>query len=274
MPNDGGHLLLSDDEKRELLAQEPRAEKWIRPFVGADEFINRIPRWCLWLVDCPAAELKAMPAVAERVAAVRRLRAASRRPTTRELAATPMLFGEIRQPSSHYLLIPRVSSERRRFIPIGFFGPQTIASDATLIVPDATPYHFGILASTMHNAWVRYTCGRLESRYRYSAQIVYNNFPWPTRPTEKQRAQVEAAAQEVLAAREAEFERDPATTLATLYDPDLMPPALAKAHRELDRAVDAAYAADAQALGLKTKWATDGERVAFLFALYQKLAGA
>jgi len=274
MPNDGGHLLLSDEDKRELLRSEPRAKKWIRPLLGADEFLNRIPRWCLWLVDCPAAELKAMPAVAERVAAVRRLRAASSRPTTRELAATPMLFGEIRQPSGHYLLIPRVSSERRRFIPIGFFGPQTIASDATLIVPDATPYHFGILASTMHNAWVRYTCGRLESRYRYSAQIVYNNFPWPTRPTEKQRAQVEAAAQEVLAAREAEFDRDPATTLATLYDPDLMPPALAKAHRELDRAVDAAYAADAQALGMKTKWATDGERVAFLFALYQKLAGA
>jgi hypothetical protein len=133
--------------------------------------------------------------------------------------------------------------------------------------------HFGILTSTMHNAWIRAVAGRLESRFQYSSGIVYNNFPWPTRPTEKQRAQVEAAAQEVLAAREAEFERDPATTLATLYDPDLMPPALAKAHRELDRAVDAAYAADAQALGLKTKWATDGERIAFLFALYRKLAG-
>ncbi|MEW5783007.1 MAG: class I SAM-dependent DNA methyltransferase [Pseudomonadota bacterium] len=271
MPNDGGHLLLSDDEKRELLRIEPRARKWLRPFVGAEEFINRIPRWCLWLVDCPAAELKSLPAVAARVAAVRQLRAASPRATTRELAATPTLFGEIRQPQSRYLLIPRVSSERRRFIPIGFLKANTIASDSVLIVPDATLYHFGILTSTLHNAWIRYVAGRLKSDYRYSAQIVYNNFPWPTAPTEKQRAAIEAAAQDVLDVREAEFKRDEAATLATLYDPDLMPPALVRAHRELDRAVDAAYAADAKALGLKTKWAQDGERVAFLFALYQRL---
>jgi len=271
MPNDGGNLLLSDDEKRELLRIEPQAAKWIRPFIGADEFINRIPRWCLWLVDCPAAELKAMPAVADRVAAVRQLRAASSRETTRDLAATPTLFGEIRQPTGHYLLIPSVSSERRQFIPIGFMDAATIASNLVLVVPDATPYHFGILTSTMHNAWVRYVSGRLESRYRYSAQIVYNNFPWPTAPTEKQVAALEVAAQAVLDARAAEFARDAATTLATLYDPDLMPPALVKAHRELDRAVDAAYAADAKVLDTKPKWNTDGERVAFLFALYAKL---
>ncbi|MBS3936174.1 MAG: class I SAM-dependent DNA methyltransferase [Sulfuritalea sp.] len=271
MPNDGGNLLLSDAEKRELLRTEPAAEKWIRPFMGADEFINRVPRWCLWLVDCPAAELKAMSAVAARVTAVKQLRAASSRPTTRELAATPSLFGEIRQPGGPYLLIPSVSSERRRFIPIGFLGADTIASNATLIVPDATPFHFGILTSTMHNSWVRYVAGRLESRYRYSAQIVYNNFPWPTAPTEKQTADIAAYAQAVLDARAAEFARDAATTLATLYDPDLMPPTLVKAHRELDRAVDAAYAASAHALGVKAKWATDGERVAFLFALYQRL---
>lgn len=139
------------------------------------------------------------------------------------------------------------------------------------MIAGATPYHFGVLTSTMHNAWVRYVAGRLESRYRYSAQIVYNNFPWPTAPMEKQIAAIESAAQTVLNARETEFKRDTATTLATLYDPDLMPPALVKAHRELDRAVDAAYAADAKALGLKAKWGTDGERVAFLFALYEKL---
>lgn len=271
MPNDGGNLLLSDAEKRELLRAEPAAKKWIRPFVGADEFINRVPRWCLWLVDCPAAELKAMSAVAARVTAVKQLRAASSRPTTRELAATPSLFGEIRQPGGPYLLIPSVSSERRRFIPIGFLGADTIASNATLIVPDATPFHFGILASTMHNAWIRYVAGRLESRYRYSAQIVYNNFPWPTAPTEKQTTDIAAYAQAVLDARDAEFGRDAATTLATLYDPDLMPPALVKAHRDLDRAVDAAYAASAHAVDVKAKWATDGERVAFLFALYQRL---
>lgn len=271
MPNDGGNLLLSDDEKRALLRVEPQAKKWIRPFMGADEFINRIPRWCLWLVDCPAAELKAMPLVAERVAAVKKLRAASNRETTRELAATPSLFGEIRQPQGSYILVPRHSSERRRFVPIGFLGTGVIAGDSNLVIPDATPFHFGVLTSTMHNAWIRYVAGRLESRYRYSAQIVYNNYPWPTAATEKQVADVESAAQAVLDARAAEFDRDAATTLATLYDPDLMPPALVKAHRELDRAVDAAYAADAKALGLKAKWATDGARVAFLFALYQRL---
>jgi hypothetical protein len=271
MPNDGGNLLLSDDEKRELLRVEPQAAKWIRPFIGADEFINRIPRWCLWLVDCPAAELKALPAVAERVAAVRQLRADSSRETTRELAATPTLFGEIRQPQNAYLLIPAHSSERRQFIPIGFLETKQIANNSCLVVPDATPFHFGILTSTMHNAWIRYVAGRLESRYRYSAQIVYNNFPWPTAPTEKQSTAIEAAAQAVLDARVAEFTRDAATTLATLYDPDLMPPALTKAHRELDRAVDVAYATDAKTLGLKAKWATDGERVAFLFTLYQRL---
>ena len=271
MPNDGGNLLLSDDEKRELLHAEPAAKKWIRPFMGADEFINRVPRWCLWLADCPAAELKAMPLVAERVAAVKKLRAASSRTTTRELASTPSLFGEIRQPQGRYLLIPSVSSERRGFVPIGFPDAKTIASNATLIVPDANPYHFGVLTSTMHNAWVRYVAGRLESRYRYSAQIVYNNYPWPTAATEKQTTDISACAQAVLDARTAEFARDAATTLATLYDPDLMPPALVEAHRELDCAVDAAYAADAKSLGLKAKWATDGERVAFLFALYQRL---
>lgn len=271
MPNDGGNLLLSDEEKAELWRIEPQAAKWIRPFIGADEFINRIPRWCLWLVDCPAAEIKALPAVAERVAAVRKLRADSSRETTRELASTPTLFGEIRQPSGSYLLIPSVSSERRRFIPIGFMDAATIASNLVLVVPDATHYHFGILTSTMHNAWVRHVAGRLESRYRYSAQIVYNNFPWPSAPTEKQTADLEAAAQVILDARAAEFARDEATTLATLYDPDLMPPALVKAHQALDRAVDAAYAADAREPGFKGKWTSDRERVAFLFALYQRV---
>lgn len=156
-------------------------------------------------------------------------------------------------------------------VPIGFMDPDTIGSNLVLLVPDATPAHFGVPTSTMHNAWIRYVAGRLESRYRYSAQIVYNNFPWPTAPTEKQVADIEAAAQAVLDARAAEFARDAATTLATLYDPDLMPPAMTRAHQALDRAVDAAYAADAKALGFKGKWGGDGERVAFLFALYERL---
>jgi len=270
-PTDGGNLLLSDDEKQQLLAREPRAKKWLRPFVGADEFINGVWRWCLWLNDCSAAEIKAMPLVAERVAAVRSMRLASRKLFTQERAATPSLFGEIRQPQGNYLLVPSVSSERRRYIPVGFMDANIIASNLVLVIPDATPYHFGVLTSTMHNAWMRTVAGRLKSDYRYSAQIVYNNFPWPTAPTAKHSADIAAAAQAVLDARDAEFRRDAATTLATLYDPDLMPPALVKAHQSLDRAVDAAYAAGAKALKLATRWHTDSERVAFLFALYERL---
>jgi hypothetical protein len=167
--------------------------------------------------------------------------------------------------------VPAHSSERRQFIPIGFLETTQIANNSCLIVPNASLYHFSVLTSTMHNAWVRYVAGRLESRYRYSAQIVYNNFPWPTAPTDKQTTDVEVAALSVLDARAAEFKADEATTLATLYDPDLMPPALVRAHQVLDRAIDTAYAADAKVLGFKSKWSSDRERVAFLFALYQRL---
>lgn len=258
MPNDGGHLLLSEAERTELIASEPAAAQWLRPFRGSDEFINNVPRWCLWLVDCPPQTLRSMPLVAERVAQVKRHRLASMRETTRKLAATPSLFGEIRQPDRTYLLVPSVSSERRQFIPIGFMEGKTIASNLVFVVPNADSYHFGVLSSAMHNAWVRYTCGRLESRYRYSAAIVYNNFPWPESPSDKQRAGTEAAAQNVLDAR-AQF---PDASLADLYDPLSMPPALVKAHQALDRAVDAAYGQKA--------FKTDAERVAFLFTLYQK----
>lgn len=267
MPNDGGHLLLSDDEKAELLRAESIAAKWVRPFLGADEFLNNIPRWCLWLVECAPGELKRMPEVMKRVEGVRQHRSGSKRATTKELANTPTLFGEIRQPSGTYLLIPSVSSERRRFIPVGFMNPDTVASNLVLVVPGASAYHFGVLSSTMHNAWVRYVAGRLESRYRYSNQIVYNNFPWSDESDDEHRAEVERAAQCVLDARETEFKRDPAISLATLYNPDLMPPALVKAHQALDRAVDAAYVPD----GGKRKWASDAERVAFLFRRYREL---
>lgn len=195
MPNDGGFLLLDDAEKLELISKEPLAEKWIKPFLGAEEFINKQNRWCLWLVDCQPGELKAMPLVQKRVETVRETRAKSTRPTTQELAKTPTLFGEIRQPETDYLLIPRVSSERRLFVPIGFLQPHVIASDATLIVPNATLYHFGILTSTMHNAWVRQVCGRLKSDFRYSNTIVYNNFPWPSiKPDAPQTKAIATAA--------------------------------------------------------------------------------
>ena len=259
MPNDGGHLLLSSEERTALLAAEPAAEKWLRPFRGSDEFLNAVERWCLWLVDCPPNELRRMPSVAARVAAVKAHRLSSSRLTTQQLASTPSLFGEVRQPDGKYLLIPGVSSERRSHIPFGFMDPLTIASNLVYALPDASAYHFGVLSSTMHNAWVRYTCGRLESRYRYSAGIVYNNFPWPESPTDKQRAAIEAAAQGVLDAR-AQF---PQSSLADLYDPLTMPPALVKAHQTLDAAVDAAY-------GRKT-FRNDAERVAFLFERYQAI---
>lgn len=200
-----------------------------------------------------------MPAVAARVAAVKAHRRASSRATTRALADTPSLFGEIRQPSGDYLLIPGVSSERRSFVPIGFMDARTIASNLVYVMPEATRFHFGVLSSTMHNAWVRYTCGRLKSDFRYSAGIVYNNYPWPESPTDRQRAAVEAAAQRVLDAR-AQF---PQSSLADLYDPLTMPPALVKAHQALDAAVDAAYG--------RRSLRNDAERVAFLFERYQAI---
>jgi len=258
MPNDGGHLLLSDAEKDELLAKEPAAKKWLRPFLGAEEFINGARRWCLWLQGISPAELRALPEVAKRVEGVKAHRLASPREATRALAAYPTLFGEIRQPEHEYILIPRHSSERREYIPFGFLPAEVVCGDSNLCIPDASLAIFGVISSRMHMAWVRYVCGRIKSDYRYTNQIVYNNFPWPRDPSEKQVAAVEQAAQAVLDAR-GQF---PDATLADLYDPLAMPPELRRAHAALDRAVDAAYG--------KKGFAADAERVAFLFDLYRQ----
>jgi hypothetical protein len=255
-PIDGGNYLFTPEEKAVFLAKEPAAEAFFRRWIGADEFINGYERWCLWLGDCPPEKLRAMPAAMQRVQAVKALRLASKSAPTQKLAATPTRFHVENMPDATYLLFPRVSSERRVFIPLGFIEPSTMTSDSALMTRGAAPFHFGILTSTMHNAWVRAVCGRLESRYRYSASIVYNNFPWPE-PTDKQRVAIEAAAQAVLDARAAH----PNATLADLYDPLTMPSDLLRAHQTLDRTVDAAYAyKDAP---------TDAARVAFLFARYQ-----
>jgi type I restriction-modification system DNA methylase subunit len=267
-PTDGGNLLLSDEEKDALIAVEPKAANWIRPFLMGDEFINNIGRWCLWLVNIPPAELRAMPHVLKRVEGVRAMREASTKPATVALASTPTLFGEIRQPKSNrYLAIPKVSSERRQFIPIGYLDNEVICGDKIFFVDDASLFTFGVLTSTMHNAWMRQTCGRLESRYSYSNTIVYNNYPWPGFAGEplsdKHRNAIEQAAQSVLDAR-AQFAD---ASLADLYDPLTMPPALLKAHQKLDAAVDAAY----QPSGGKKTYASDAERVAFLFELYQRI---
>ena len=294
-PIDGGNYLFTAEEKVAFLDQEPQADPYFRRWLGADEFLNGYGRWCLWLGECPPDQLRKMPEALKRVEAVRQFRLASQSAPTRKLAETPTRFHVENRPDSTYLVIPEVSSERRYFIPIGFISPDTLCSNLIKIVPNATLYHFGILSSTMHMAWVRAVCGRLKSDYRYSAGIVYNNFPWPdgipplaslTPPffkggQEKSAApsfnkekrlneppfekggqggfRIEAAAQAVLDAR-AGFAN---ATLADLYDPRTMPPELVKAHRLLDRAVDAAYG--------KTAFVSEAERVAFLFARYQQL---
>ena len=256
---DGGHLLLDGTERDALLADEPQAAQFIRPYVGAEDFIHSLERYCLWLADCPPSLLRQMPRVVGRARAVKTMREASTKAATRAKAATPTLFTENRQPSAgNYLAVPRTSSENRRYLPIGFLPHTTIAANDLQIVPGATGYEFGVLSSAMHIAWARTTAGRLESRIRYSAKYTYNNFPWPESITDKQREAIEAAAQSVLDTR-AEF---PGSTLADLYDPLTMPPALLKAHHKLDAAVDAAYG--------RKGFKSDAERVAFLFELYQR----
>lgn len=256
-PTDGGNLLLDDAEKDELLGKEPQAAKWIRKFLGAEEFLNNKSRWCLWLVGASPAELKAMPLVRARVAAVKAMRLASPKLPTQKQAQTPTLFTEIRQTDKPYLLVPSVSSEGRRFIPIGYLQPDVIASNLVFMLPNATLYHFGMLSSTMHNAWMRTTCGRLKSDYRYSNTIVYNNYPWPQKPGEKQRQAIKAAAQGVLDARALH----PDSSLGDMYSH--MHPELVKAHAALDRAVDAAY-------GYKGG-KDDAPRVKYLFEQYQTI---
>jgi hypothetical protein len=259
-PTEGGNLLLSDEEKQTLLSVEPQAKKWLRPYLMGEEFLNGISRWCLWLKGISPTELRAMPYVMRRVEGVKAMRLASAKAATVALANTPTLFGEIRQPTSpRYLAIPKVSSERRRFIPIGYLDASVICGDKIFFISDADLFAFGILASTMHNAWMRTTCGRLKSDYSYSNTIVYNNFPWPQSPDEKKHSAIEAAAQAILDARA----MYPDSTLADLYDPTAMPPELQDAHRKLDKAVDAAY-------GYKGG-KDDAARVAFLFERYQQL---
>lgn len=260
---DNGNYTLSMEAKRSLLVENPEAKELLRPFIGGHELLHSVERYCLWLAEAAPSLINRIPAIKKRVQNVRDWRESSNREATRKLAAAPMLFAEIRQPDSQYVAIPTASSERRRFIPLAYLPPRVIASNQVYVLPNATPFHFGILSSTMHMAWVRTVCGRLKSDFRYSAGIVYNNFPWPIDATERQREAVSAAAQGALDARAA----FPDSTLADLYDPLLMPPALLKAHQVLDRAVDAAYVPS----GGKRKWATEADRVAFLFELYQRL---
>ncbi len=258
MPLDGGHLLLTPEERGELLLSTPGIEKYIKKCVGAWEFINNGERYCLWLVDIEPSELRKMPAVLDRVALVKKFRLDSKAPSTREHAVRPWEFRDTRHPDSNYLIFPSVSSESRVYIPIGFVGPDVVTTNLNLMIHEATEYHFGILSSSMHMAWVRTVCGRLKSDYRYSKDLVYNNYPWPD-TTEAQKASVSELAQGVLDAR-AHY---PTSSLADLYHPTTMPPDLRKAHELLDKAVDGCYR--------KAPFTSDRERLEFLFAKYREL---
>lgn len=259
MPRDGGGFILTDEERQELINKEPLSEKWIHKYIGAYEFINNKSRWCLWLVGANPNELKQCPSVMKRIESIRDFRANSVAAGTRKFAATPTLFCQIAQPDSDYIVVPSASSERRKYIPIGFMSKETIASNLVFLIPDATLYNFGILTSNVHMAWMRAVCGRLKSDYRYSKDIVYNCFPWPT-PTMEQQAKIEKTAQAVLDARALY----PDCSLADLYDELTMPPELRKAHQENDRAVMQAY-------GFDIKTTTESSCVAELMKMYQKL---
>lgn len=234
-PIDGGNLILSADERKKIIKREPALEKFIRQYMGAEEFINGKLRYCLWLLDATPDELRNKE-IYRRLEAVKNFRLASKRAETRKLAETPTTFAYNAQPTTDYILIPQVSSERRRYIPMGFMTPDVIASNLVSIVPGATVYHFGILTSSIHMAWVRAVAGRLKSDYRYSGSVVYNNFAW-CEPTAEQQALIEETAQKILDVRAGY----PKATLADLYDELTMPKELREAHKKNDRAVAAAY---------------------------------
>lgn len=261
-PVDGGNLLLSESERDELLSKNPDAEKFIRKFYGAKEYLHSIPRYCLWLEGILPEELNKMPYVKERVIAVKKFRSESTKEATRKYADYPLRFMEMRQPDSDYILIPRHSSENRRYIPMGFLSPDVICGDANIMMPNATLYHFGVLTSNVHMAWVRAVCGRIKSDYRYSNDIVYNNFPWCS-PNEEQKQRIERTAQSILDARALYLD----SSLSDLYDEISMPPELRKAHTQNDKAVMQAY-------GFSIKDTTEESCVAELMKMYQKLASS
>ena len=261
MPIDDGHLILNYEEVEKIKAENLENEKYIRKYVGGEELIKGKDRWCLWLVGASPKDIQHSQTIKERVRLTAEFRKSSNRPQTLALADTPSLFGEIRQPETIMIAIPKVSSENRRYIPISYVDPNIIVNGSALIVPDASLYHFGILTSNVHNAWMRTVAGRLETRYQYSGSVVYNNFPWPT-PTDEQKAAIENTAQAILDARALY----PDCSLADLYDEIAMPPELRKAHQENDKAVMRAY-------GFWGKLNTESECVAELMKMYQKLVG-
>ena len=269
MPNDGGALCdYSDEDKNAIVKEYPASEKFFKKFLGATEFLHNKTRWCVWLKNISPADIKHVPPVLSAVQKVKDMRASSNREATRKLADTPYLFGEIRQPETNYLIIPRHSSENRKYIPVGYVSQEVICGDANMLIPDASLFTFGIMCSNVHNAWMRTVCGRIKSDYRYSNSIVYNNFPYCT-PTDEQKARIEKTAQGILDARALY----PDCSLADLYDELTMPPELRKAHQENDKAVMEAYGfrTTDETTG-KSRWLTESETVAKLMEMYQELA--
>ncbi|KXH82072.1 DNA methyltransferase [Sporosarcina sp. HYO08] len=253
---DGGNYIFTEEEMMDFIAKEPLSKKYFRPWIGAHELINGYQRYCLYIADCPPTELRKMPHVIERVEAVKQMRLESRAASTRKWADYPTRLRQDQVIDEDILIIPAVSSENRKFIPMGYFEPPTICTNAAFQVINADKYLFGILNSSMHMAWMRTVCGRLKGDYRYSNTLVYNNFIFPE-PTEKQKSDIEKNAQKILDVRG----KYAGSTLADLYDPLATPPDLLKAHNDLDRSVEKAYG--------KT-FKTDEDRVAFLFEKYQE----
>lgn len=260
-PAEGGNLILTEEEKDELLRKEPQAAPFIRHFLMGADFIHRRPRYCLWLVHANPTLLKQCPMVLKRIEAVRQFRLASKKDATRKKAETPMLFDEIKDCKTSYVAVPKVSSERRRYVPMDWLDAEIIAGDKLFMVPEASLYHFGVMESNVHMAWMRAVCGRLKSDYSYSNTIVYNNFPWPE-PTEEQQKKITETAQGILDARA----RYPDSSLADLYDPTAMPYDLLEAHRRNDRAVMQAYGFAPRMI--------ETECVARLFEMYAALTKA
>ena len=257
-PIDGGYYLFTEDEKNDFIAKEPASKEYFKKWIGSDEFINGKKRYCLWLGDCEPADLKNMPECLKRVEAVRKYRLASKSKPTRKLADKPRRFHVENMPNNNYIVIPESSSKNRRYIPIGFLSPDIFSSNLVKIIPRGTLYHFGILTSSVHNCWMRTVAGRLKSDYRYSKEIVYNNFPWPE-ANKRQQTKIAKLAQVVLDARK----QFPGSSLADLYDPLTMPPVLLEAHQNLDREVMRLY-------GFPARMA-EAAVVARLFELYQNI---
>jgi hypothetical protein len=257
-PTDDGNLLMNDEDKIQFIKFEPQAKKYIKPFVSAKEFLHNQKRWCFWLVNADPSEIKKCPNLLHRIESVKQFRLKSTKAATVKWAQMPGLFTENRQPTTKYILIPRHSSENRKYIPFGFFSPDNIVADSCNSIPSATLYHFGVLNSEMHNVWIKYVCGRIKSDYRYSNDIVYNNYPWPENISDKQKSNVEKLAQHVIDVR-ATFVN---SSLSDLYDPNLMPPFLVKAHQALDKAVDLCYRSQ--------PFINEAKRIEFLFELYDK----